>query len=233
MLSQIGLVFASCIAVSGCTNNSKLEVQPKFINTQSSNYTQQTIANKKIKDLNDFQAQPKSLIIAGKSSLNSTQVSQGENTAILYNSQPLDTGNYMRLKPTGQNNSFGNPLYELELFVNGESIARYKTVSGRYNTQDRNRNLAGTEAPLPNGKYSVARNYVAGTHSEVGGQFLAISPQFSTGRTALGIHYDPSFEKSLKNDGTSGCIGLINRTELDLVLNYIQTHQPKFLTVEI
>lgn len=233
MLSQVGLVFASCIAVSGCTNNSKLELQPKFINTQSSNYTQQTVANKTIKDLNNFQSQPESLIVAGQPSLNSTQISERKNAAISYNSQPLYTGNYMVLKPTGQNNSFANPLYELELFVNGQLIDSHKTVSGRYNTQDRNRNLAGTEAPIPNGRYSVSRNYVAGTHPEVGGRFLSISPQFSTGRSALGIHYDPSYEKSLKNDGTSGCIALTNRSELDTVLKYIQTYQPEFLTVQI
>jgi hypothetical protein len=69
-----------------------------------------------------------------------------------------------------------------------ELIASHKTVSGRFNTQNRDRNLAGTEAPLPNGKYSVAKHYIAGNNPEVGGRFLSLSPRFSTGRSALGIH---------------------------------------------
>jgi hypothetical protein len=37
----------------------------------------------------------------------------------------------------------------------------------------------------------------------------------------------------MKDDGTSGCIALTNRNDLDEVLNYIQTYQPKFLNVQI
>lgn len=232
MLSQVVLVFASCIAVSGCTNNSTSEFQPDFINTQSNNNIQQPIANKKIEDRNNYQAQAESLIVA-QTSLDLKQNSARKNAAISYTSQPLSSGNYMTLNKTGQINSFGNPLYKLDLFVNGQLKNSHQTVSGRYNTQNRDRNLAGTEAPLPNGRYSVARNIVSGSHPEVGDRFLSILPQFSTGRSALGIHYDPSFEKSIKNDGTAGCIALTNRSELDQVLKYIQTYQPKFLQVQI
>jgi hypothetical protein len=220
MLSQVALVFASCIAVSGCTNSSISESKLESINTQTSNNIQQTIANKTIKEQNIFLAQS-----------NSKKDSERKNS-LSYNSQRLNSDNYMTLELTGQTNSFGNPLYDLKLFANGKSIT-YKTVSGRFNTQNRNRNLAGTEAPLPNGRYSVAKHYIAGTHPEVGGRFLSILPQFSTGRSALGIHYDPSYEKSMKDDGTSGCIALTNRSDLDKVLNYIQTYQPKFLNVQI
>lgn len=219
MLSQVALVFASCIAVSGCTNSSISESKLESINTQTSNNIQQTIAKKTIKQ-NIFLAQS-----------NSKKDSERQNS-LSYNSQPLSSDNYMTLEPTGQINSFGNPLYDLKLFTNGKSTT-YKTVSGRFNTQNRNRNLAGTEAPLPNGRYSVAKHYIAGTHPEVGGRFLSILPQFSTGRSALGIHYDPSYEKSMKDDGTSGCIALTNRSDLDKVLNYIQTYQPKFLNVQL
>jgi hypothetical protein len=220
MLSQVALVFASCIAVSGCTNSSISESKLESINTQTSNNIQQTIANKTIKEQNIFLAQS-----------NSKKDSERKNS-LSYNYQSLNAENYMTLEPTGQTNSFGNPLYDLKLFANGKSIT-YKTVSGRFNTQNRNRNLAGTEAPLPNGRYSVAKHYIAGTHPEVGGRFLSILPQFSTGRSALGIHYDPSYEKSMKDDGTSGCIALTNRSDLDKVLNYIHTYQPKFLNVQL
>ena len=221
MLSQIALVFASCIAISSCTNNSTSESQLEYTNTRSSNNIQQTIANKTIKELNSLLAQ------------SDLKEATDRKNSLSYNSQPLISDNYMFLQPTGQFNHYGNPLYELQLYANGQLIDTYKTVSGRYNTQNRDRNIAGTEAPLPNGRYSVAKHHIAGSHPEVGGRFLAISPQFSTGRSALGIHYDPSFEKSKKDDGTAGCIALTNRNELDRVLNYIRTYQPKYLDVQL
>jgi hypothetical protein len=143
------------------------------------------------------------------------------------------TGSYMTLTPTGMTNALGNPIYELRLYVNGNSVGTYNTVAGRAYTQNRNRHQAGTEAPLPDGKYQVARTSVAGTIPEAGDRFLAIQPLFRTGRSALGIHYDPSFEKNNGEDGTSGCIGLTNRLELDEVLNYVRTYRPQYLEVNI
>lgn len=107
MLSQIGLVFASCIAVSGCTNSSISESKLESINTQTSNNIQQTIANKTIKEQNIFLAQS-----------NSKKDSERKNS-LSYNSQRLNSDNYMTLELTGQTNSFGNPLYDLKLFANG------------------------------------------------------------------------------------------------------------------
>ncbi|WP_375453021.1 hypothetical protein [uncultured Nostoc sp.] len=43
--------------------------------------------------------------------------------------------NYMTLTPTGEANSLGNPLYELNLFANGQLIGKYISVSGRAYTQ--------------------------------------------------------------------------------------------------
>ncbi len=106
-------------------------------------------------------------------------------------------------------------------------------MTGRKHTQNRNRNRAGTEAPLPNGKYKVARAPIAGSIPEAGDRFLPIQPLFQTGRSALGIHYDPSFGKDNGEDGTSGCIGLTNKQELNKVLNYVRTYQPQYLEVNI
>jgi hypothetical protein len=145
----------------------------------------------------------------------------------------IGSGNFMTLIFTGQTNLLGNPLYELRLHVNGEMVSSYLTVSGRTHTQNKNRHQSGTEAPLPDGKYKVAKTSVAGTIREAGDRFLAIQPLFQTGRSALGIHYDPSFEKSNGEDGTSGCIGLTNKPALDEVLDYVRTHQPQYLEVNI
>lgn len=140
---------------------------------------------------------------------------------------------YMTLKRTGRRNALGNPLYQLRLYANGQSIGAYTAVSGREYTQNRNRNQAGTEAPLPDGRYKVARAPIPGTIVEAGDRFLPIQPLFRTGRSALGIHYDPSFEKDNGEDGTSGCIALTDKRELNQVLNYVRTYQPKYLEVNI
>ncbi|TRU22407.1 MAG: L,D-transpeptidase [Microcystis aeruginosa Ma_QC_B_20070730_S2] len=141
--------------------------------------------------------------------------------------------NYMTLTPTALTNKLGNPLYQLSLYGNGQLIAAYMTVAGRAHTQNYNRHQAGTEAPLPDGKYRVAREPVPGTIPEAGDRFLPIQPLFRTRRSALGIHYDPSFEKPNGEDGTSGCIALTNRADLDQVLNYVRTYRPQYLEVNI
>jgi hypothetical protein len=141
--------------------------------------------------------------------------------------------NFMTMRRTGMTNRFGNPLYELQMFAYGELISTVLTVSGRAHTQTRNRDKSGTEAPLPNGKYSVSRQWVPGSSSEVGGRFLPISPQFNTGRFALGIHYDPSYDRNPKEDGTEGCIATTSKQDLDTVLSYVRIHKPSYLKVEI
>lgn len=141
--------------------------------------------------------------------------------------------NYMTLTPTGRKNRLGNPLYQLRLYVQGEFLASFDTVTGRAYTQNRNRHQAETEAPLPDGIYQVSHLVIPGTHPEVGDRFLPIEPLFPTGRTELGLHYDPSFEKDNGEDGTSGCIALTNRQELDHVLDYISQYKPHYLEVKI
>lgn len=156
----------------------------------------------------------------------------------LYKSQgnsilPINSGNYMTLTPTPQVNALGNPLYELRLYVHGKLFDHYLTVTGRAHTQTKNRHRSGTEAPLPDGTYKVARSPVAGTIPEADDRFLPIRPLFKTGRTDLGIHYDPSFEKNNGEDGTSGCIALTNRQDLEEVLNFVRIHQPQYIDVKI
>lgn len=140
---------------------------------------------------------------------------------------------YMRLEKTGRRNKFKNPLYRLCLYANGRLLASYDTVNGRYYTQNRNRHKSGTQAPSPDGRYGLARWYVRGTHPEVGGRFLRMYPRFRTGRTDLGIHYDPSFEKSKSKDGTAGCIALTNRSNLSKVLNLHRRYRFRYIDVDI
>lgn len=154
-----------------------------------------------------------------------------ENPYFLSKSTQVST--FMTLTPTQYKNTLGNPLYQLTLYVNNKPIAAYYTVTGRKYTQNRNRHKSGTEAPLPDGIYKVAKSPVPGTIPEAGGRFLPIEPLFQTRRSALGIHYDPSYEKRNGEDGTSGCIALTNKRDLTQFLNYIRIYQPQYLKVDI
>ncbi|MEO1432970.1 MAG: hypothetical protein AAFV71_28675 [Cyanobacteria bacterium J06633_8] len=148
-------------------------------------------------------------------------------------SAPANNGSYMRLERTGRSNKLGNPLYRLCLYARGQVLASYDTVNGRAHTQNRNRHKSGTQAPLPDGRYRLARWYVRGTHPEVGGRFLRMNQTFRTGRTALGIHYDPSFEKRNGEDGTAGTIALTNRSDLGKVLNFHRRYRFRYIDVDI
>jgi len=223
MLFELVLASLSCVTFSACNSQANLLETQQFTEVKSADSLELPAENLTSKKLN-----------SENSTLVSTPDSSFEKGNERKNSIALSNqGSYMTLTPTGRTNALGNPLYELRLYANGQSKGTYTTVSGRAYTQNRNRHQAGTEAPLPNGNYKVARTSVAGTIAEAGDRFLAIHPLFKTGRSALGIHYDPSFEKNNGEDGTSGCIGLTNRVELEEVLNYVRIYQPQYLEVNI
>jgi hypothetical protein len=52
-------------------------------------------------------------------------------------------------------------------------------------------------------------------------------------RTALGIHYDPSYNKRNGEDGTSGCIGLTSQDDFNQILSFVETNRPKTLIVNL
>lgn len=155
-----------------------------------------------------------------------------ETDQIAYNmAQPCNT--CLHLVPSGMTNQQKNPIYLLRVYHQGQLLYTFETVSGRYFTQNRNRNQAGTEAPLPDGNYRISSHTVPGTLVEVGGRFLPVYPQFSTGRSALGIHYDPSYNKGNGEDGTAGCIGLSSRGYFSTLVTFIETYKPQLLVVDI
>jgi hypothetical protein len=145
---------------------------------------------------------------------------------------PCDTC-LLFVNETGRFNQMQNPLYTLKVYKNGRLIHTFDAVAGRWNTQSRDRHRGGTEAPLPDGSYQVSEVSVRGTIPEVGGKFLPIYPQFQTGRTALGIHYDPSYNKLNGEDGTSGCIGLTNQADFEQILDFIKLYHPQTLIVDL
>jgi L,D-transpeptidase catalytic domain len=151
------------------------------------------------------------------------------------------TNNYLFLGNGTVRNKYGNPLYLLHLCVGGKERRSFEIVTGRNFTQLKNRNQSGTHSPLPNGKYRMSNSLTQGMVAEVGRvdglsvrqPFLPISPMFSTGRSALGIHVDPSFNRDPKEDGTSGCIGLTNPADFKALWASIQHYQIKELQVAI
>ncbi len=136
-------------------------------------------------------------------------------------------------------NKFNNPVYKLTAYRDRTSNYSFQldAVTGRNFTQSRNRYQSNTEAPLPDGSYSVAARVVKGTIAEVGGTMVPIFPKSGFDprmrRTALGIHWDPSFNKDAKEDGTSGCIGLTNQSSYYQVRNFILKYRPRSLEVQI
>jgi hypothetical protein len=136
-------------------------------------------------------------------------------------------------------NRFNNPIYKLTAYRDRTSNYSFQldAVTGRNFTQSRNRYQSNTEAPLPDGSYSVAARVVKGNIAEVGGTMIPIFPKSGFDprmrRTALGIHWDPSFNKDAKEDGTSGCIGLTNKSSYYQVRNFILKYRPRDLEVQI
>ncbi len=130
-------------------------------------------------------------------------------------------------------NSLGNPIYRLEAYKQGKKLYSLEAVTGRNNSQNRNRDRSGTEAPLPDGKYLISSKIVPGIVPEAGEIFIPIYPKFTTGRTDLGIHYDPSFNKNNGEDGTAGCIALTNKSDLDSIEKFVVNYKPKELIVNI
>jgi hypothetical protein len=231
MLLHLALASVSCVLVTACVANKDREQTQKFTDAKAANNIQlsSNIPNSKKQNSNSSTEENKQSITT--EFLCTKEPEQGNN--ISRANSPRSSDNCMTLTPTQKTNKLGNPLYELNLYADGKLFKTYEVVTGRSKTQNRDRNKAGTEAPLPDGSYRVASSTIPGTHPEVGGRFLPIQPLFSTGRSALGIHYDPSFEKNNGEDGTSGCIALTNKSDFNEVLEYIRTYQPQDLEVSI
>lgn len=237
MLLRVALTALSCVAVAACAPEDNLVTTPQLTESKSANPIELSSPNLTTKRQNFGNEDFLKPSASSEDSPDWYERDYSANRETIDSDQNLTTAassaSYMTLVPMGLTNTLGNPLYELRLYANGQLVGTYKTVVGRAHTQTRNRHQSGTEAPLPDGTYRVARTTVPGTIVEAGDRFLSIEPLFHTGRSALGIHYDPSYEKRNGEDGTSGCIGLTNRADLDLVLNYVRTYQPQYLQVAI
>ena len=150
-------------------------------------------------------------------------------------SSPPFSGNYLKLVRDASKgtNNVGNPIYTLEAYVNGQKLQTFDVVSGTKNSQGFDRNQGDNAAPLPDGLYSVSGQIIPGSASEVGKTFIGIFPKFETRRNSLGIHLDPSFNKTNGYDGTAGCIGMATPEDRDAINDFVTKYQPRNLSVNI
>jgi hypothetical protein len=154
---------------------------------------------------------------------------------IATNSRSAFGSNYLRLVRNSQKgtNAVGNPIYTLEAYVNGQKYRSFDAVSGTANTQNLDRHLSEKAAPLPDGTYNVSDRIIGGMTTEVGKTFISIFPRFETERQDLGIHLDPSFNKTNGYDGTAGCIGMTSAADRDAINDFVLKYRPRNLFVKI
>ena len=106
----------------------------------------------------------------------------------------------------GFTNERSNPILTVQVYDADKSlVASYNSLSGRAYTQHLDRNISGNESPSPNGVYLISPETV-GYHPETGGVFRPYEPTFTTQRSLLGFHVDPSWGLNNGEDGTLGCI---------------------------
>ena len=226
MNSKLILTTLICtIAITGCSN-SQAQPTSKLPNTLTANIEE---TNSVIAASNPNEVESTGTAIS-KSSIEPTSSGQCKST-----------NNHLFLGNGTMKNKYGNPIYLLHVCVGGKERRSFEIVTGRNFTQHKNRNQSGTHSPLPNGKYRMSNALTQGMVVEVGRvdglsvrqPFLPISPMFSTGRSALGIHLDPSYNIDPKEDGTSGCIGLTNAADFKSRWANIQQYQIRDLQVAI
>ncbi|MBD2577005.1 SH3 domain-containing protein [Oscillatoria sp. FACHB-1406] len=135
---------------------------------------------------------------------------------------------------TQTNETIGNGLqvYSVRLVDDsGNTVKTVRAVSGRAGQQTPS-NRAGSQTPLPFGVYRFDNpGSVINVGGEFGGAWSAITPTFSTERSGLGLHYDPSAFKNNGQAGTAGCLATPTVAERDLVSNFIRTYRPTQLSV--
>lgn len=120
-----------------------------------------------------------------------------------------------------------DPIWNVQL-VGNDNIVLYSlpALIGRANKQTANRNIAGNKSPLPKGVYNIDKYGIERgpfEDPELGnGYWIPITPLFSTNRSALGFHVDPSWGKRNGESGTSGCIGLQSTDATMKLLGWIR-----------
>jgi len=126
----------------------------------------------------------------------------------------------------------GLRVYETRLIDStGKVVNTVRAVSGRADKQTPS-DIAGSQTPLPFGIYTFDfPGIVEKKDGEFGGVWSPVTPNFQTGRSEIGIHYDPSALKNNANSGTAGCFATPTIQERDVMTSFIRTHKPTHFAV--
>jgi hypothetical protein len=126
----------------------------------------------------------------------------------------------------------GLRIYQTKLIDSTDKVIKtVRAISGRANKQTPS-HIAGSQAPLPFGIYTFDfPGIVEFKAGEFGGVWSPTTPKFSTGRSEIGVHYDPSALLQNANSGTAGCFATPTIKERDIMTNFIRTYKPTHLIV--
>ncbi len=126
----------------------------------------------------------------------------------------------------------GLRVYKTRLIdSNGKTIKTVRAVSGRANKQTPS-HVEGTQTPLPFGIYKFDfPGSVERKDGEFGGVWSPVTPTFKTGRSEIGIHYDPSALLNNANSGTAGCFATPTVAERETMTSFIRNHKPTHFVV--
>lgn len=133
---------------------------------------------------------------------------------------------------THQTLGIGLRVYQVQLLDdNGRVVSTIRAVSGRAGKQIPS-HQAGSQTPLPFGIYRfITPGSVSYAGGEFGGTWSPIVPTFKTGRSGIGLHYDPSAFKNNGQAGTAGCLATPTIEERDIMTQFIRTYKPTQITV--
>ena len=122
----------------------------------------------------------------------------------------------------------GSPILSLRLETPGQPVQHFDAVSGRAHRQNADRHRSGTRAPLPTGRYVLGRVEPLGPAEprEPGPIWTGIEPQFPTGRGHLGIHLDPSANRSMLSS-----VGLFRWDVMQTLAGLVQRRNVRTLVV--
>lgn len=160
----------------------------------------------------------------------------GQTEHVEYAPQKTDQGLIRIVKTDQVIDSTKDPIWKVELVINGGVVDQVDALIGRSYRQSANRHTSGNKSPLPVGNYRIDKQGIVKERfhdPELGkGYWIPITPLFLTGRSSLGIHEDPSWGKANGESGTSGCIGLRTPEDTQRVVNWIRKYGISSLVVQ-
>lgn len=139
----------------------------------------------------------------------------------------------LRVTLSPEQTETGERLLNLDLVVNGQVKQRLQAVSGKADVQNfriGQFSRANSREPLPQGIYALGQvDRAGGLPRAMGDTFIPLAPQFSTGRSGLGIHQDADRPVG---PGTIGCLALLTQADIDTVARFVSAYNVRTLIVD-